>query len=156
MKQIRYLVDVTDNPMVKLSDQTNTYLLETKEKHLLIMRNWIQLSKVPYCDQMNPEESYFVVSVPKQPLNPNAPYKKDVPSNRCIMRIANHIIFHKKIPLFQGRIERGAVEKGIEAFGILSQWALTKVDEFRSINPLPKPIEVQTPVPTASLKKKAS
>jgi hypothetical protein len=139
MKQIKYLVDVTDNPMVKVSDQTKTYLVDIKEKHLMIMRNWVVFRGVPYCDYFNPEENYTVVSLPMQPINPALPYKKDMASHKCAFRISVYMIFHKKVPLFQGKIEKGAVEKGVEAFNLWTQWAGTKTDEYRQTHPLPKP-----------------
>jgi len=73
---------------------------------------------VPYCDHFNPEENYTVVSIPMQPINLSLPYKKDMPSHRCAFRISIFMIFHKKVPLFQGKIEKGAVEKGIEAYNL--------------------------------------
>lgn len=99
-KQMYYEVPVENNPFVKISPSEKTFMVYLHEKHRLEMRCWTQFRNVPYCDHFNPEEQYTIVSVPKQPINPNLPYPKDVPSRRCIFRISLHLIFHKKIPMF--------------------------------------------------------
>lgn len=133
-----YEVSVENNPFVKISPCERTFMLFHNEKHRMEMRCWTQFRNVPYCDNFNPEEHYLVVSLPKQPINPNLPYPKDVPSRRCIFRITFHMIFHKKIPMFQGKIEKGSIEKGNESFGIMTNWLLTKIEEHRLLHPLPK------------------
>ena len=101
------------------------------------MRNWVVFKNVPYADHFNAEENYTVVSLPKQPINPALPYKRDVPSFKCVYRNSSQMIFHKKVPLFQGKIEKGAVEKAVESFAMWTQWAGTKLDEYRLSNPIP-------------------
>jgi hypothetical protein len=71
---------------------------------------------VPYADHFNAEEGLAVVSLPKQPVDPSKPYKQDVVSYRSVYRNTSMMIFNKKVPLFQSKIEKGSVEKGIEGF----------------------------------------
>ena len=102
--------------MVKTSDQIKTYILDQKEKTHITLRNWVTFKNVPYADYFNAEEALAVVSIPKQPIDPSQPFKHDVPSYRSVYRNSSTMIFHKKVPLFQSKIEKGAVEKGIEGF----------------------------------------
>lgn len=138
-KKVVYEVDVTGNPFVKVSPTEKNFLLVHKEKFKVVFRMWTQFKGIPYADSFNPEEQLTVVSLPKQPINPSLPYTKDVPSHRCAFRLSLQMIFHKKIPIFQGKIEKGSIEKGLESFTVQTQWASTKIEEYRMLNPLPKP-----------------
>jgi len=62
-----------------------------------------------------------------------------MPAHKCAFRISVWMIFHKKVPLFQGKLERGTIEKGVEAFNLWTNWAATKTEEYRLTHPLPKP-----------------
>lgn len=48
-------------------------------------------------------------------------------------------MFKKSVSLFKGKIEKGSLEKGVESFGVWTEWASTKIEEHRMLNPLPKP-----------------
>ena len=85
---------------------------------------WTQLKSVPYSDSFNAEEQYAVVSLPK--------VGSDLPSNKCAFRISLRMVFHKKIPLFQGKIEKGSLDKGVESFANWTNWALARLKEYRS------------------------
>jgi hypothetical protein len=137
---------VENNPFVKISHTEKTFMLYHKEKHHIQMRMWTQFKSVPYCDHFNPEEQYVLISLPKQPINPGLPYPKDVPSRRCVFRISLMLVFHKKIPMFQSRVEKGSIEKGNESFGIMTNWLQTKIEEHRLLHPLPK----QKPMPAGA------
>jgi hypothetical protein len=41
------------------------------------------------------------------------------------------MVFHKKIPLFQGKIEKGSLDKGVESFANWTNWALARLKEYR-------------------------
>jgi len=125
-KQISYEVDVQNNPFLKLTPTTKNYLIVEQEPHHMQLRLWTQLKGVPYCDSFNAEEQYAVVSLPRVG-SPN------LPSNKCAFRISLRMVFHKKIPLFQGKIEKGSLDKGVESFSNWTNWALARLQEHRSV-----------------------
>lgn len=140
-KQIKYQEDEKNNPLVKTSDQIYNFLVDHREKHSLQFRSWINCKNVPYADHFAAEECATLVSLPKQPIDPSQPYKADVPSHKCAFRDAGQMVFIKKIPLFQGKVQKMADAKAEVHFKLWSQWAATKIEEHRMTNPIPVPKE---------------
>jgi len=123
--------------MVKVLEQVKTYILDKRDRHSISIRNWLSFRNIPYADHFSGEEGVFLVSLPKQPINPSLPYKRDVVSHKSAYRNTSQMIFHKKVPLFQSKIEKGAAEKGVQGFQLWTEWALSKVPEYRAKHPLP-------------------
>ena len=60
-----------------------------------------------------------------------------------MFRISSTMIFRKSVSIFKSKIEKGAIEKGIESFGVMTGWANIKIEEHRMLHPLPKPKAAQ-------------
>ena len=138
MKTISYEVDVKGNPFVKITPTTKYFILMQKQPYLISLRLYSQFRGIPYADSFNAEEQYLLFSMPMQPIDSSQPYSKDVPSHKCLFRMSSQIIFHKNIPFLKSKIEKGSLEKGQESFTVWNDWASTKIEEYRELNPLPK------------------